>query len=272
MSAFRHIIMTRFNLATPGREAAIRNNAGWLDGRFDLFERYCLPSLAAQDSQDFDWIIYFDIDTPPAIRERIAACQRVRPFHAFFTGLFRSEGWRDSVLERLGAERPPYVLTTNLDNDDGLAVDYVSRLHAHAAGQLGTAPCALNFTNGFVLSGEKLFLHNHRSNAFVNLLEPSGEGLRTAPAIPHMALAEHLPVVQLPGPGAWLQVVHGGNVSNKIRGHRVGVEIARARFPHDLIADVRDPNRAELLADTLVGSPLRATRDLLIKTVRAVRS
>jgi hypothetical protein len=163
------------------------------------------------------------------------------------------------------------LLTTNLDNDDGLAAGYVSRLHRHAQEHLGTAPCALNFTNGFVLSGPALYLHPHLSNAFVNLLEPLDERLRTAPAIRHMELAQHLPVHQLPGPGAWLQVVHGGNVSNKVRGRRAGAALAAERFPRPVVEQVRDPSRREVLADSLVGAPARATRDLLIRAVRSVR-
>ncbi len=269
--SLQHVIMTRFNLATPGKEATLRNNAGWLEGRFELFERYCLPTLAAQDSQDFRWIIYFDVETPASIRERIKACQKVRAFEAYFTGLFPSEGWRNSVRELLGADAPEMLLTTNLDNDDGLAVDFVSRLHKHAREHQGRAPCALNFTDGYVLNQSRLFAHAHKSNAFVNLLEPMNDGIRTAPAIRHMDLAQHVPVIQLPGPGAWLQVVHGGNVSNKVRGRRVGVGTAEERFPRAVIADVRDPTAAEMLGETLVAAPLRTARDLLVKAVRSVR-
>ncbi len=52
--AFTHLILTRFNLATPGRESAIRNRPGWLAERFDLFERICLPSVASQTCRDFN--------------------------------------------------------------------------------------------------------------------------------------------------------------------------------------------------------------------------
>jgi hypothetical protein len=267
---FRHIVMTRFNLATPGREAAIRNNPGWLDRRFDLFERYCLPTMAAQNCQDFEWIIYFDVGTPEPIRQRIEAARRVRKFHPYFTGLFHSDGWRNSAFELLGEERPERLLTTNLDNDDGLAVDFVSRLHAAAQARTSDAPAALNFTNGYVLNGPKLYAHDHRSNAFVNLLETLAENVRTAPAIPHMELDRYVEVVQLPGPGAWLQVVHGENVSNKIRGNRVGRAVAEERFPAGVISAVRDPSTAELLKDSLVTGPLRSGRDRLINGVRSL--
>lgn len=265
----RHVVMTRFNLATPGREAAFRNQPDWLEGRFDLFERYCLPSLAAQDDQDFDWIIYFDDQTPAAIRERIEADRKIRPFHPYYTPLFPAEGWRNSILELVGADRGDALLTTNLDNDDGLAVDYMSRLHEAARRLWNGKACALNFTNGFVLNGHRLFAHVHSSNAFVNILEPYSEGLHTAPGIKHMDLALHLPVHQLSGPGAWLQVVHGGNVSNKIRGRLVGRAVAESRFPPPLIADVRDPAASEVWTERLVTGPIRDFRDIAVNAVRA---
>ena len=94
---FVHVILTRFNLATPGRESALRNQPGWLAGRFELFERYCLPTLAAQSASParFRWIVYFDDGTPEPFRARIEACRRVADFHPFFTPMFPGEQWGD---------------------------------------------------------------------------------------------------------------------------------------------------------------------------------
>ncbi|QHL90118.1 hypothetical protein GVO57_03810 [Sphingomonas changnyeongensis] len=270
MADFVHVVMTRFNLATPGREASFRTQPDWLATRFDLFERYCLPGMAAQTEQDFAWMIFFDDQTPQAFKDRIEELRRIRPFIPFYTPLFPGDGWRDAVFARIEA-RPPALLTTNLDNDDSLAVDFVARLQAAARAHLGGPACALNFTNGFVLSGERLYAHAHRSNAFTNLLEPFDTTARTAPAIPHMELARHLPVHQLDGPGAWLQVVHGGNVSNKIRGRRISCAEANGRFAPAAIAQMRDPGMAETVAERLVGEPLRQARDGAIALARRLR-
>ena len=128
---FVHVILTRFNLATPGRESAIRNQPGWLAGRFELFERYCLPTLAAQrgvSAGGFRWIVYFDDGTPEPFRARIEACRRVADFHPFFTPIFPGEQWGISARAVLAAEgrAAPWLLSTRLDNDDGLAVDFVA--------------------------------------------------------------------------------------------------------------------------------------------------
>lgn len=267
--SFIHVVMTRFNLATPGREASFRTQPDWLATRFTLFERYCLPGMAAQTRQDFEWIVFFDEHTPDTFKARVIELQQIRPFIAFYTPLFPGDGWRNALFERVSA-RAEALLTTNLDNDDSLAVDYVERLHAAATRHASSVPCALNFTNGFVLAGPQLYEHRHLSNAFTNLLEPFDTRAQTAPAIPHMELARHLPVHQVPGPGAWLQVVHGGNVSNKTRGRRVSRALAQSRFAASAISDVRDPGFGELAYDRLIGGPVRTGRDAAIGLARRV--
>ena len=269
---FTHVILTRFNLATPGRESTFRNQPGWLAGRFELFERYCLPTLAAQTSRDFRWIVYFDEGTPEPFRARIEACRRVAGFHPYFTPLFPGERWGLSAREVLAAEEraAPWLLTTRLDNDDGLAVDFVARVQAAAAGILqgaaGPRRTALNLTNGVVFDGRRAYALAHPSNAFSSLLEP-WETARTVWEVSHMDLAEAGPVLQVGGPAAWLQVVHGGNVSNKIRGRRVPPAALAGRFPPSI--DLGAPaSRAAVAAETLLLSPLRAARDRAAGLVR----
>jgi hypothetical protein len=270
MNDFRHVVMTRFNLATPGREASFRNKPDWLASRFDLFERYCLPGMAAQTCQIFEWIVYFDIDTPAVIRERIERDREIRPFHAFYTPLFDANGWRDSVFRFCGANAPPWLLTTNLDNDDSLAIDYVERLQAAARLTEQPVPRAINLANGFTLNGPRLYAHRHLSNAFTNLLERFDQNARTAPSIPHMELAKHVPVQQVFGDGAWLQVVHGGNVSNKIRGRRGSKNLADSLFARSAVSDVRSPTVGELAFDRLAAAPLREVRDKAIGLARTI--
>lgn len=43
----------------------------WLEHRFEVFERYCLPSVAAQTSGNFTWLCLFDAATPEPYRSRI---------------------------------------------------------------------------------------------------------------------------------------------------------------------------------------------------------
>jgi len=52
---YRHVMITRFNVMfrdlAHTRAAGKGLDAAWLAERFDLFERYCLPSVLAQTCQ-----------------------------------------------------------------------------------------------------------------------------------------------------------------------------------------------------------------------------
>lgn len=271
-----HVLMTRFNMATPGREAAIRNRPDWLDGRFALFESFCLPSVAAQTTRDFTWIIYFDEATPQIFRDRIAALQREVPFHAYYTGLFPASGWPRSLREVLGP-LPPLVLTSRLDNDDALAADYMERTataarlampRADREGRIGIV-----ITNGFIRSARGVYAMHHETNAFTSWLERSGSDteLMTALGISHMKAAEMGALVQVPGPGAWLQVVHGGNVSNKVRGRRVSPALLAGKFHPGALEGLTPAGAPALLLENGVLSPLRDARDQLASLTRRLR-
>ena len=266
-----HIVMTRFNLPTPGRESAHRARSGWLAERFDLFERYCLPAMAAQAEQDFAWLVFFDEATPAWARERIEAARRQREFQPVYTGLFPAEGWARAVRERIG---PPVtgrrIITSNLDNDDALGIDALARVRRAAESHDPGARFAVNLPDGFVLAGDSLFAHRHLHNAFTHLIEPDDDRLATTMTIRHMDLFRHVPVIQAEGPGAWLQVVHGGNVSNKVRGRRVSRAEAARSFPAGIVAEVRDPGPVAALFESLLLAPARALRDRAFALARRI--
>ena len=273
---FTHVVMTRFNLPTPGKESRIRSRPGWLDERGDLFERYCLPSVAAQtvnalEPRPFHWMVFFDVETPPAFRERIEGWRAVFPFTPYFTPHFEAEGWPRSLRETFGGTGDrgptPWLLTTRFDSDDALSQDHVARLQAALAAR-EPERASWNLTQGFVLSGGRVYAHEHLSNAFGSWLEPWDASARTCMSINHMKMAEHGPVHQIGGPAAWLQVVHGGNVSNKIRGRRVSGARARGQFPDRVLGPLREDSEARILLENAVLTPLRDARDGAIALLR----
>lgn len=263
---FTHVIMTRFNVERPKRHDPMRLDPDWLAGRFDLFEKYCLPSVAAQTAKNFTWMIYFDAGTPQPLRDRIEACRRVFPFVAYYGGTVSANFWPRSVEETL-AEKTPWLLTTRFDNDDALAGDFVARLQAGVARdepQRGS----WNFPQGFVLEGGKLYALTHMANPFASWLEPWGEKTRTAISINHLKMTRVAPVIQVGGGTAWLQVVHGGNVSNKVRGRRVPPAEAAGRFPASALADLREASGLEIALENLVLTPIRSARDTAVSMLR----
>jgi len=275
-TAIPHVLMTRFNLATPGREATIRNKPEWLATRFRLFQDFCLPSVAEQTTRAFTWIIYFDKDTPAEYQARVAELQRQVPFEAYYTGLFAASGWPQSLAEVLEAKlgaMPPVVLTSRLDNDDALARDYMERTASAALGRVPAPRVGIVITNGYIRSATSAYRISHPCNAFASWLERVDQpgGPLTAMGISHIDAADFGPLVQVPGPGGWLQVVHGGNVSNKVRGIRVGPEGLASRFHPGALAGLEPASTLALAGDNLLMSPMRAGRDRLFSLARRIR-
>lgn len=73
---FEHYIITRFNLPIfqPKVEGKILTSCSedYLQYRFDLFERYCMPSIINQTCQNFKWLVLFDNKTPDVFKNKVS--------------------------------------------------------------------------------------------------------------------------------------------------------------------------------------------------------
>jgi len=258
-----HFLLTRFNVAAPGREQAIRLRPGWLDGRFELFRQYCLPSVASQTRQDFEWIVFFDDQTPEDYRSMISELQKLYPFRAEFTAFFEM----DKLVPRLmktGSD-VEWLLTTRLDSDDILATDHVARLR-----EILSSPRrqVINFTEGVILSvtGDhpRLYTIQDDANPFASLMEKVDEDVQTIWGEKHVDIARLAPIMQIGGTAAWLQVVHGGNVSNRIKGQRVRIDSFGDTFPYltHLAVKMRE-STAAIECENIFILPLRNIKESL---------
>lgn len=171
----QHFILTRFNLRLWNKDKsgeAVRSKK-WLDHRFDLFERYCLPSICGQTYKDFGWIVLFDSTTPSHFKDKIEGykqeCPQLIPVFVepeqgrYFADIFRRE-----VISRLSARR---VITTYLDNDDALNVKFVEDVRKRALTlNDGTF---INYTHGCQLYTDHNYMMMvcNRRNHFVSVVE-----------------------------------------------------------------------------------------------------
>jgi len=218
---FHHVILTPFNCArsrNPNEaHLAFRSRPGWIEERFELFERYCLPSVLAQTSQDFLWMIYFDRSTAGEYLERAQRGLAGRT-NCFINlcNLYGSETVQADLAKGLDPSLN-WLVTTRLDNDDGLHHDFVRALHAEVC--IGREE-ALDFPWGIVYANGVPYLSRQKCNAFISLSEPM-ENLRTVLSVRHKEMARRYPVREIGKKPIWLQSVHGSNVGNKIRGWRI---------------------------------------------------
>lgn len=259
-----HVLITRFNLPTAGRESLIRAREGWLRQRVSLFDTVCLPSVVKQTSNNFQWLVYFDPESPEWFMEWIQQHESRGTFRAVFrTSISNRELVFD--LQAVTGCRNDMLMTTNLDNDDALAADFVERLQNAVKSSSRTA---IYFQNGSIIHSQRFYLRRDRYNAFCTVVEPWIDPV-TAWADWHNRLALRMPTVIISGLPAWLQVVHGSNVSNAVHGRLAHPRSFETLFPHILPA-FSPPSPRQIWADTALKRPLREMKSICRRSIKLV--
>ena len=258
---FDHVVLTRFNLPTPGVEGLIRAREGWLAERVELFETYTVPSIQRQTVRPI-WLVYLDPESPDWLLNRLRLWQDQGILTPIFRDTVETTDLRADLAAH-GHREHEWLLTTNLDNDDGLAIDFCERMSGIRS---SGARSVVYWPSGLIRSGHNLYARTDRRNAFCSVLEPWHEPV-TSWSEYHNEFHRTMPVIELKAPPGWLQVVHGSNVSNRVRGRLVSPTAYLHRFA-DALGDVRVPGRSELFQDTAIGYPLRTARDSLRSAVR----
>lgn len=232
MNSIAHFLVTRFNV----RETSTDRRAldiEWLSARFELFERFCFPTVRAQTDQNFRWLVLFDAETPAPIRTRIEGCARWPNLTPVFIppGV---EGAARKAVEGHLRGIPDVLLTTRLDNDDGICRTFVQEIHQHAN---VSVPTVLDFPVGYVWYRGRIYRYHLPLNAFTTLAEPrrslKGSGFHTVYTGSHTQLGRVGDVVAVNSRPSWLQVVHGGNLENRPRGIRQSLSLLRQDFDID---------------------------------------
>ncbi|MFC6923589.1 glycosyltransferase [Microbulbifer taiwanensis] len=150
-----HVLLTRFsyrmNVDGPGNRAGndgIVNSdpldPSRLNFRFALFESACLPNVLAQTNQNFDWILIIDPDLPMEYRRRLRSLIAKRKRSHLHVYSASDNLARLAWLERYMSRGCDLILTTNLDDDDILSVDFVEKLQSHVL-ELGDKVPSIKF-------------------------------------------------------------------------------------------------------------------------------
>jgi hypothetical protein len=266
---FGHVILTRFNVryVQDPNAPSIGTDSAWLADRFALFERYCVPSVMAQTEQNFSWLLFFDRATPEPYAERARALAERRPGTTpVFCETLPTSLVRDSI-RRLPIEPPQWLLTSRLDNDDGIHAEFVATVQE--AQKFDEAE-VLNCPDGVILRGDRTYRRRDLSNAFISLSEPYPDFQTVFSITRHIYAGESYPLRQLRADPLWLQVIHSTNISNRVRGLRIPLTQAAPGFPP--LAERADgrtrENAAAILAENLTFYLVRSFRDFAVAKVR----
>lgn len=222
MNKVHHLFLTRFNLRSGGREKNIRQSKDWLKTRFQLFEDYCFPSMLAQTRRDFSWLIYFDSETPEYYKSRVIEYQQQMPdLKPVWVKPSKAIHVASDVLSIANRVESSHILTTRLDNDDGIHQDFVHKLREVSDSYLQEhTPQVFNFSQGYILAKNRLYCHQDTSNPFSSLLE-STSSPKTIWGAQHVNIGTLGNLHQIDSEPMWLQVIHSNNVRNRIKGKRV---------------------------------------------------
>ena len=225
----QHYILTRFNLYlwNKDKEGGLVRTKQWLEHRFELFERYCLPSVKNQTCQSFEWIVLFDNTTPEPFKERIGEwqkeCPQLVPVYVEprdghrFAQIFREEEVRRFKSLRVQGFNGR-VLTTYLDNDDALNIQFVEDLQRRV---LSLADATFIFyTEGYQYFTDHQYLMkiHYPKNHFVSVVESNNPA--TVKTI--YGYGSHYYIDKIKGAKLeylkdapmWCQVVHEKNMGN----------------------------------------------------------
>lgn len=217
MKKIQHIVITRFNLKISGGFASDKSGSKtrseeWLDHRFELFERYCLPSMAAQSNKDFIWLVCFDEATDEKYRQRMQQARELCPQiqDCYIEGV-------DVLPElfRRVEQDADILITTRLDNDDAFREDALATVRQQVE-HVNNDLC-VNFRFGFAYNQTEAVVFPQKYNPFSSLIEfKKPEGFKTIFAAGHGKIHQLAKVRQIKTGPYWMMVVHDKNVTNKM--------------------------------------------------------
>lgn len=253
MTALAHYLVTRFNLRGSLTDSRPLDPT-WLAGRLDLFEQFCLPTVKRQTEQNFRWLVMFDPETPEFAQARIREYAKWPNFVPIFLQPGVEGAARKVIQSQLG-EPPDILVTTRLDNDDGLCRTFVEQIQRRAR---VAEPTVLEFPVGYVWHKSRIYRYRFPHNAFGTLVEPrtaaGTEGFLTVCTGSHLDIERLGTLVEVSQRPSWLLVVHGGNLENRPRGIRQPRSLLQQDFDVDpgLFEGVETPG--ELLLDKMLST------------------
>jgi hypothetical protein len=229
MAAFNHFLITRFNVRSQTgfdykipEQPEVITDEGYLEYRFFLFDKYCYPTVSAQTSSDFTWLVFFDSAIPRSFKNRIEKYSEWRIFVPVFVSEFNEYSVKCAINERITGN-PRYIITTRLDNDDGICRDYIKMIQDNFREKDGEL---INFNWGYYIThpGGKVYLRGRAVNPFASLIEDREDFLTVYFRVP-LSHSSWKDVYKSKGlfrniildgrRPAWLVVFHGKNLCNK---------------------------------------------------------
>jgi hypothetical protein len=240
---FDHFLLTRFSAVFRAGDVPAQEE--WLRYRLGFFVDACWASVRSQQGANFTWLVLFDDRCPDDFRQDVEELAR-----GVFTPVWTHEAFSPSLFAREIAARStaPWVLTTRLDSDDGVARDFMASVQREFAHQ---ERLFVDFPRGVQIDRSgSVYLYDQLSSPFLTLIEKRDPGAwpQTVYAARHARARESGPLREVNAPPMWVQVIHGTNLLNIVVGPRISPKVVNERFELDLVYR-RDVSGTRLLRE-----------------------
>ncbi|TPW26359.1 glycosyltransferase [Pararhizobium mangrovi] len=236
----------------------------WFEERNRLFERWCLPSVAAQTKLPKKWILAFDETRRPHVERFLDRLTLGRDI--IEPAWQDTSGAKPESDSRLCARRvsellnpkSDYVITTRLDNDDAIHPDFLRIALKYCTALAHRYPQEpdmwVTFPFGAQKTNDTVSAYLYSYNPFVIRMQTREAFVsdRSAGSLHgnHTRLKEtghsHFALTNEP---MWLQIIHEGNLRNREKAAHLAFERGiDLFFPPDV-------ETLEPLTETAEGSP-----------------
>jgi Putative rhamnosyl transferase len=221
MDNFSHLLLTRFNVRVNYAQSRAGLDPEWLQHRFQLFDQFCYPSVRGQTNQNFKWLVYFDSETPGIYKQKIEQYAAWENFVPIYVDCEFNPEVNLRYVSNYLDNSTPYLITSRIDNDDSISKTFIQTIQDNFCEQELEF---ISFVYGYVWNQGKLYRFKYPSNPFLSLVErmpnSSSTSLKTVFCGHHSQMTSLGSLRSITDQVGWLQVVHGRNVSNRIRGIR----------------------------------------------------
>ncbi len=210
-----------------------------MEFRFSMLEKLCAHSMKHQTDTDFRLIFLIGESMPEEYVDRLENSISDIPGAVIISMkkdfLYRST---KAAFEKLVNSDSEYVTAFRLDDDDAVAIDYISRIRARSemmiSAGLASTPTVLAYTNGLYWDAR------NETQPFMQIKERTALGLAasmiTSADMPtnvyqhnHRQYGAILPTFLDPGPIMFIRSLHGYNDSGK-KNHLIPSEETDTNF------------------------------------------
>lgn len=229
------VCLTRFNLEIPsfyegGEKICL--NEDYLQNRFEIFEKYTLPSIISQTKTDFSWIVMFHEDTLPKFREKIDSfVERCPQMIPWFLSAEDGNKYVLRVSEYLKDRFPQKkVITIRLDNDDIISKYFLEESEKHFS--TPDSSVILSYMNGLQYDMERKYLIRYRypSNHFLAMAKTTDDENNNILCFDHSLIADYFSKDEIcfeDNPSAmWVEIISGTNVINSMNWSFKGIKVS----------------------------------------------